>query len=117
MRFATPLLLVAAAAGVITLVEGTPDRLPGVALGSSALLHVIRAGALFAIVVAVASVLREGARGRLPTQLTTSGLAYESEAAAEAKDVAETLQEQVDDLQRQISDLVELAVGDEEPRG
>lgn len=69
---------------------------------------------MFAIVVALVSVLREATRGRLPTQLSTAGLAYVAdEAAAEA---AERLQAQLDDVQRQVQTLAELTLGGDEPR-
>jgi len=41
-------------------------------------------------------VLREAGRGRLPTQLTTAGLAYEADVAA--AEAAERLQGQLDEL-------------------
>lgn len=108
-RLAVPLALLLVAGLVVSLVEGSPQRLPGVALGSDVLLHVERAAAIFAIVVAIASVLREAARGRLPTQLTTAGLAYEADlAAAEA---AERLQRQLDELHGQVQTLADLTLG------
>jgi hypothetical protein len=58
-RFAIGLTLLIITATVVSLVEGSPDRLPGVALGSPVLLHVERAAAVFAIVVAIVSVLRK----------------------------------------------------------
>jgi len=113
LTFSLILLLVAAL--VVSLIEGAPQRLPCVALGSDVLLHAERTAATFAIVVAVASVLREAARGRLPTQLTTGGLAYEEEiAAAEA---ADRLQVQLDELRGQVQSLAEATLGGEEPRG
>jgi hypothetical protein len=92
----------------VTLVEGAPGRLPGVALGSVVLLHVERAGALFAVAVAIVSVLTQAARGRLPTQLTTGGLAYGPEdfAADTASSVVE-IQRQVDDLESTLVALTE----------
>jgi hypothetical protein len=105
MRLALPLILLAATAVVVSLLEGTPARLPGVALDSTVLLHLERATAVFAIVVAMASVLREAARGRLPTQLSTAGLAYETEMAGEVDEAMERLQVQIDDLQRQVNEI------------
>jgi hypothetical protein len=58
----------------ITLVEGRPRHLPGVALGSPMLLHAERALAL-----------------------STSGLRYEAEAADHAAAAVTELQEQYDD--------------------
>ena len=73
-RLALLLAAIVALAVVVTLIEGTPTRLPGVALGSSVLLHVERVAALFAIAVAILSVLTQATRGRLPTQLSTGPL-------------------------------------------
>ena len=54
---------------VVTLVEGRPAHLPGVALGSTVLLHVERVLALMAVVVALLSIGAQAARGRLPIEL------------------------------------------------
>lgn len=108
------LALVIAAAIVISLVEGAPRRLPSVALGSTVLLHVERAAALFAVALAVVSVFAQASRGRLPTQLSTTGLGYpaDAEAADEAKAAIETLQGQLDELQQQVTELVDLTLVD-----
>ena len=82
----------------ITLVEGRPRHLPGVALGSPVLLHAERALALSAVVVAIASIGVQAARGRLPIELSTSGLRYEAEAADRAAAAVTELQDQYDDL-------------------
>jgi hypothetical protein len=42
-RLASVLVLLVAAALVVSLIEGAPERLPGVALGSEVLLHAERA--------------------------------------------------------------------------
>lgn len=102
---------------VVSLIEGVPERLPGVALGSEVLLHVERAGAVFAIVVAILSVLAQAARGRLPTQLSTAGLAYEPDAAAVAANAVDSLQGQVERMEADIDDLKALLLGDEASRG
>jgi hypothetical protein len=83
---------------VVTLIEGTPSQLPGVALGSPVLLHAERVLALFAVVVALLSIGVQAARGRLPVELSTSGLRYEAEAADRAAAAVAELQEQYDDL-------------------
>lgn len=114
MRLALPLTLLLAAAVAVSLIEGVPERLPGVALGSEVLLHVERAAAIFAIVVALMSVLHEAGRGRLPTQLTTAGLAYEADVAA--AEAAERLQGQLDELREQVRTLADVTFS-EEPRG
>ena len=98
-RFAVPLVAVLAVSVLVSLLEGVPQQLPGVALGSDVLLHIERVSAIFAIVVAVLSVLHEATGGRLPTQLTTSGLAYE--AGGQAARATEKLQRQFDDLYTQ----------------
>src|SRR5215207_8505869 len=59
----------------VTLIEGRPRLLPGVALDSPVLLHAERALALFAAVIAIASIAAQAARGRLPVELSTSGFA------------------------------------------
>jgi hypothetical protein len=112
-QLALPLALLLAAALAVSLLEGAPDRLPGVALGSDVLLHVERSGAIFAIVVAIISVLREAAKGRLPTQLTTGGLAYDADAAA--ADAAEHLQVQLDEVRAQLQQLAEVTLGPQQP--
>jgi uncharacterized protein YlxW (UPF0749 family) len=93
------------AALLATLLAGAPERLPAVALGSVVLLHIERAAAMFAIVLAVVSVVVQASRGRLPTQVTTGGLAYEAEAAADTKGALENLQAQIDDLQDSVDHL------------
>lgn len=96
-------VLIAALAA--TLLAGAPERLPAVALGSVVLLHIERAAAMFAIVLAVVSVISQASRGRLPTQVTTAGLAYEAEAAADTKGGLENLQAQIDELQDSVDQL------------
>jgi hypothetical protein len=49
-------------------------------------------------VIAALSVLARAARGRLPIELSTSGLRYEAEAADRAAAAAAELQAQFDDL-------------------
>ena len=82
----------------VTVVEGHPRHLPGVALGSPVLLHAERALALSAVVVAMVSIGVQAARGRLPIELSTSGLRYEAEAADRAAAAVTELQEQYYDL-------------------
>jgi hypothetical protein len=103
----TATVLLAMIAIVISLIEGAPDRLPGVALGSPVLLHAERALALVAVVIAAVSVLARAARGRLPVELSTSGLRYEAEAADRAAAAAAGLQEQLDDLVAIVDALAE----------
>jgi hypothetical protein len=48
----------------VSLIEGTPIRLPGIALGSAVLLHGERALALIAVVIGALSVLAQAGRPR-----------------------------------------------------
>ena len=91
----------------VTLIEGRPRHLPGVALGSPVLLHAERALALFAVTVAMLSVGVQAARGRLPIELSTSGLRYEAEAADRAAAAVAELQEQYDDLLAVVDELAD----------
>jgi hypothetical protein len=92
---------------VATLIEGCPRRLPGVALGSPVLLHAERALALLAVIVAALSIGVQAARGRLPIELSTSGLRYEAEAADDAAAAVVQLQEQFDDLVAIVDELAD----------
>ena len=87
-----------AAAVCVSVVEGTPRALPGVALGSPVLLHAERVLALVVVAIAAVSVLVQAARGRLPVELSTTGLRYEAEAADDAAAAVAQLQDQFDDL-------------------
>jgi hypothetical protein len=107
LRYLGPLVVLVLAGAVVTLVEGTPDRLPAVALGSTVLLHVLRAGALFAIVFVVATVVARAGAGRLPTQLSTSGIGYDAEETRETTTALAELQQQVDDQQAALDRLAE----------
>jgi hypothetical protein len=71
------------------------------------LLHVERAAALFAITVAVISVLAQATHGRLPTQLSTSGIAYDAEQTRETATALAELQHEVDRQQAALDDLAE----------
>ena len=105
VRYLMPLAVLLAIAIVVTLVEGAPDRLPAVALGSTVLLHVLRAGALFAIGFAAATVLARAGTGRLPTHLSTSGIGYDP--AELAGETTTELQGQIDDLAAAVAELAE----------
>lgn len=96
LRYLAPLGLWLAISLASTLIEGIPDRLPAVALGSEMLLHAIRAGALFAIGFGLATVLARASAGRLPTQLSTSGIGYDAEETLETTTALTQLQDQVD---------------------
>jgi ABC-type transport system involved in cytochrome bd biosynthesis fused ATPase/permease subunit len=102
LRYLAPLVVGLAAAVAVTLAEGVPRRLPAVALGSVVLLHALRAGALVAIGIAVATVLLRASTGRLPTQLSTTGIGYDETTSA-----LDALQQQVDDQQAVLEHLAE----------
>jgi len=89
---ASTALLADLAVGV-SLIEGTPGRLPGIALGSAVLLHGERALAADRRRDRRAQRAGAGRRGRPPIELSTSSVRYEAEAA----DVAQ-LQERLDEL-------------------
>jgi hypothetical protein len=91
----------------ITLIEGRPRQLPGVALGSPVLLHAERALALTSVVVAMLSIGAQAARGRLPIEMSTSGLRYEAETADRAAAAVAELQEQYDDLLAVVDELAD----------
>jgi hypothetical protein len=110
IRYLAPLAAWLSVAVTISLVEGTPDRLPAVALGSTVLLHALRAGALFAIGFAIATVLTRAGAGRLPTLLGTSGIGYEAEETRATSTALADLQEQVDDQQTLLDALAEQPV-------
>lgn len=99
--------VVLAAIVVATLIEGHPRQLPGVALGSAVLLDAERALALLVASVATLSIGVQAARGRLPIELSTSGLRYEAEAAADAAAAVAKLQEQFDDLVAIVDELAD----------
>ncbi|CAN5547442.1 hypothetical protein BH20ACT18_BH20ACT18_01290 [soil metagenome] len=105
VRYLMPLGLWLAAAVLVTLLEGTPDRLPSVALGSTAMLHALRAGALFALGVTVATVLARAAAGHLPTQLSTTGIGYYAEETSKTTATLADLQEQIDDHQAALDNV------------
>ena len=72
-----------AAALVASLCYGAPKHLPGIALGLPVLLHLERAGAMVAVVAAVAVVSYLTRLGHLPTQLANVG--YRTSSLARRK--------------------------------
>jgi hypothetical protein len=100
-------IALAVTAILASVAEGTPARLPGVSLGSAVLLHAERVLALVAVVIAGLSVVLRAARGRLPVELSTSGLRYEAAAADDAAAAVADLQEQLNDLETTIAALAE----------
>jgi hypothetical protein len=91
----------------VSLIEGRPRHPPGVALGSSVLLHAERSLALLAVTIGALSIVVQAARGRLPIELSTSGLRYEAEAAEAAAAAVAELQNQFDDLVAIVDALAE----------
>jgi hypothetical protein len=91
----------------VSVIEGRPRQLPGVALGSAVLLHAERTLALLAVIVAALSIAIHAARGRLPVELSTSGLRYEAETADAAAAAVAQLQDQFDDLVAIVDALAE----------
>lgn len=80
------------AAGVATTLGGAPDELPGIALGSEALLYVERALVIMVAVFLVFVVLARAWRGQLPDEISREGFKYGSvnpEAVKEASGAAE----------------------------
>jgi len=107
VRYLALFLALLAVAVLVSLLEGTPERLPAVALGSDVLLHALRASALFAIVFVLATVLSRASAGRLPTELSTTGIGYTAEETRKTTETLAELQEQVDDHQATIDRLAE----------
>lgn len=99
--------VLAVASIAVSLIEGTPDALPGAALGSAALLHAERALMLVVIAIALFSVLVRAARGRLPIELSSTGLRYESDTAEDIATAVTDQQEQLDDLSAAVAALAQ----------
>jgi hypothetical protein len=106
-RYLLPLVGWLAVVILATLIEGAPRPLPGLALGSILLLHCLRVAALFGVGVIIGTVLVHASAGRLPTQLSTTGLAYDAEATSETTAALLALQEQLDDHQLVLDRLAE----------
>jgi len=81
------------------------------------LLHGERSAALFALLVAVLSVLGEARRGRLPTQLTTAGLAYEPDVTAAVELAVADVQDQLDVLRESLDELTGIVDRNREHEG
>jgi hypothetical protein len=100
-RFSAP--AVALAAILLTLVEGSPSRLPDVALDSTALFHVERVLALLGGATAVLVLVHRAARGELPTELSTQGVKYSADRADQAvTNEVVRLRERLGDLERRL---------------
>lgn len=98
LRYVLPLAFWLVTPIGVTLIEGTPSPLPAVALGSAVLLHALRVIALFAIGFAITTVFARALVGRLPSQLSTTGVGYDAEEPAVTSATFAELQAQVDSL-------------------
>ena len=107
LRFLVPAALWLLTAVAARRAESTLDPLPAVALGSTVLLHALRAGALFAVGFVLATVLARTSAGRLPTQLSTSGIGCAAEETRATATAVTELQEQVDDHEAMLQRLAE----------
>ena len=106
-------------AGVlITAFSGVPAKLPGIALSSTPLFLVERAGAVVAAVIIITGLLGRTLKRELPTAFspTTGGITYPDKivAAASASDAAAAalkarLDKQDDELSRQKENIGKLA--------
>ena len=97
---------------VATLLAGTPDKLPGVALGSSVLLHALRAvGVLIAYMLVVTAVVQAW-RGQLPAKFSDKGIEYAAVQAVkdEAGAGVEKVEEAVGELRNEVDELTEEAL-------
>lgn len=73
------------AAVLVTALSSVPDELPDVALGSVAVLHFLRAAAVFLIILLSLAVLdRAIVSGQLPSEFSGQGLGYAEQARDEA---------------------------------
>jgi hypothetical protein len=108
LRYVVPLAFSLVAAIAVTIIEGTPRPLPAVALGSAVLLHALRVTALYAIGFAITTVFARAVAGRLPTQLSTTGVGYDAEEPAVTTATFAALQEQVAHLEAALDRLAEL---------
>ena len=91
---------------IASLVSGVPDKLPGAALGSEALLHAGRTLAFFAAYLAVLVVFVRGWEGELPYELSGRGLKYKTrELKEEIQGTIEALIEANEELADRVDEL------------
>src|SRR5262245_57835548 len=104
----TTLVLLVVVSVMGSLLTTTPRPLPGVALGSIPLLHVLRSLIFFAAGLAVLVVLRRAWEGQLPSEMSTSGLKYGvGEAVVENMSVINDAISRIDRLERMQSKVDE----------
>jgi hypothetical protein len=89
---------------VASVLGGAPKDLPGVALGSKALLFTLRALLFAAAGLLVLTVIWRAFERRLPDELTTTGIKYAT--VAKTRDLQESLAEDIETLQAQLDDTV-----------
>lgn len=98
-------LAIVAVAVLVPFWMATPEKLPGVALGSEALLHVERTLAMLVALLFLLVVAVRGWRGQLPKALSGRGIEYEevvrttADAARAMEDTAKATVEALDALQ------------------
>jgi hypothetical protein len=94
-------ILGAIAAILITVLSGVPDKLPGIALGSTALLYFERWVAAMAATVIGIMLLTRGLKRETPSQASATGVGYPDkvkEAVQESDTALSTLSARVDKL-------------------
>jgi len=97
---------------VASLIAGTPEGLPGVALGSAVVLHAERTVALFAAVLLVFVVLVRAFQGQLPQELSGRGVKYaEREGTEEIRDAAAAALEGLQTAQQELAARLEVLEG------
>jgi hypothetical protein len=69
-----------------------------------------------ALAVAILSVLSQAMRGRLPTHITTAGVAYDADVTGAVESATEQLQSQISVLQANLERVGEVVFGEDEPR-
>jgi len=97
---------------VVSVVDGLPSELPGVVMGSSLLLHFMRAAVAAGLLAAGAVVAVRLWAGELPTKLSTTGAEWAAPLAGPVRDVQEQLlrvegqsREAVEELARRVDRL------------
>lgn len=99
------LALLLGACASATFVEGTPSKLPAAGLGSSVLLHALRAGLRFVVGLAAITILVRAANGALPSQMSTQGVSYNP--AEQTTAALGAIQQQVDELSDAVESIAE----------
>jgi hypothetical protein len=102
----TAILAAAAAAVVITILTGTPRKLPDVALSSPVLLHLERVLTFLGACVVVLVLLVRAWNGQLPIEMSMQGVKYRADPATEASD--RLLSELVEDSRERKADVADL---------